>query len=192
DVGVNNAGAVKGAEMLAKLLSDGVMPKGATYAAMEAGMNKGEIAMMISGPWAWANLKKSGIDFGVASIPSIGGKPSKAFIGVQGAMINAASNNKDIAKEFIEHYLLTTDGLKVLDADVSLGVTAQKDFFKTRQGDPLIAATMANIKTGLLMPSLPEMGRFWSAMESALNSITQGRQKPKEALDAAAQRIKAP
>ncbi len=192
DVGVNNAGAVKGAEMLAKLLSDGVMPKGATYAAMEAGMNKGEIAMMISGPWAWANLKKSGIDFGVAAIPSIGGKPSKAFIGVQGAMINAASNNKDIAKEFIEHYLLTTDGLKVLDADVSLGVTAQKDFFKTRQGDPLIAATMANIKTGLLMPSLPEMGRFWSAMESALNSLTQGRQKPKEALDAAAQRIKAP
>ena len=192
DVGVNNAGAVKGAEMLAKLISDGAMPKGATYAAMEAGMNKGEIAMMISGSWAWANLKKSGIDFGVAPIPSVGGKPSKAFIGVQGAMINAASNNKDVAKEFIERYLLTTEGLKVLDSDVSLGVTAQKEFFKTREGDPLIASTMANIKTGLLMPSLPAMGRFWSAMESALNNITQGRQKPKEALDAAAQRIKAP
>ncbi len=29
-------------------------------------------------------------------------------------------------------------------------------------------------------------------MESALGNITQGRQKPKEALDAAAARIKAP
>ncbi|HEX4418970.1 MAG TPA: maltose/maltodextrin ABC transporter substrate-binding protein MalE [Kofleriaceae bacterium] len=192
DIGVNNAGAVKGAEMLAKLINDGVMPKSATYAAMESAMNKGEIAMMISGPWAWANLKKSGIDFGVAPLPSIAGKPAKAFIGVQGAMINRASNNKDVAKEFIENYLLTTDGLQTLDRDVSLGVTAQKDFYKTRAADPLIAATMANIKSGLLMPSLPEMGRFWSAMESALNSITQGRQKPKEALDAAAQRIKAP
>jgi maltose/maltodextrin transport system substrate-binding protein len=36
------------------------------------------------------------------------------------------------------------------------------------------------------------MGKFWSAMESALGNITQGRQKAKEALDGAAQRIKAP
>jgi maltose/maltodextrin transport system substrate-binding protein len=191
DVGVNNAGAVKGAEMLVKLIDSGAMPKGATYSAMEAGMNKGEIAMMISGAWAWENLRKSKIDFGVAPIPSVGGKPSKVFIGVQGAMINRASNNKDLAKEFIENYLLTMDGLKTLDSDVSLGVTAHKEFFKTRAADPLIAATMENIKTGILMPSLPEVGKFWSAMESALNSLTQGRQKPKEALDAAAQRMKA-
>lgn len=192
DVGVNNAGAVKGAEMVAKLISEGVMPKGATYATMEGAMNKGEIAMMISGPWAWANLKKSKINFGVAPIPSIGGKPSKAFVGVQGAMINRASANKPLAVEFIENYMLSTDGLKTMDADVSLGVTAQKEFYKTRAGDPLIAATMANVNTGILMPSLPEMGKFWAAMESALGNISQGRQKPKEALDAAAQRIKAP
>lgn len=192
DVGVNNKGAIQGAEMLAKLLNDGVMPRGATYSTMEAAMNKGEIAMMLSGPWAWDNLRKSKIDFGVAPIPSVGGKPSKAFIGVQGAMINRASNNKELAVEFIENYLLTPDGLKTLDEDVPLGVTAHKDYYKKRASDPLIAATMQNIKTGLLMPSLPEMGKFWSAMQSALENLTQGRQKPKEALDAAAQRIKAP
>jgi len=192
DVGVNNPGAIKGAEMLVKLIDATVMPKGANYAAMEAAMNKGEIAMMITGPWAWDNLRKSKIDFGVAPIPSVGGKPAKAFIGVQGAMINRASNNKDLAKDFIENYLLTLDGLKTLDSDVSLGVTAHKEFYRTREADPLIVATKANIKTGILMPSLPEMSRFWSAMESALGNITQGRQKPKEALDGAAQRIKAP
>jgi maltose/maltodextrin transport system substrate-binding protein len=192
DVGVNNKGSVQGAEMLAKLIAVGVMPKGATYSTMEAAMNKGDIAMMISGPWAWDNLKKSKIDFAVAPIPSVGGKPSKSFIGVQGAMINRASNNKELAVEFIENYLLTMDGLKTLDSDVSLGVTAHKEFYNSRKADPLIAATMQNIKTGLLMPSLPEMGKFWSSMQSALENITQGRQKPKEALDNAAQRIKAP
>jgi maltose/maltodextrin transport system substrate-binding protein len=192
DVGVNNDGAVMGAEMLAKLIESGAMPKGADYAAMEAAMNKGDIAMMITGPWAWANLRKSKIDFAVAPVPSVGGKPSKVFIGVQGAMINRASNNKEAAVEFIENYLLTLDGLKTLDKDVSVGVTAHKEFYKTRATDPLITATMSNIKTGVLMPSLPEMGKFWSAMGSALPNITQGRQKPKEALDAAAQRIKAP
>ena len=192
DVGVNNKGSIQGAEMLAKLIAVGVMPKGATYSTMEAAMNKGEIAMMISGPWAWDNLRKSKIDFAVAPIPAVGGKPSKSFIGVQGAMINRASNNKELAVEFIENYLLTMDGLKTLDSDVSLGVTAHKEFYNSRKTDPLIAATMQNIKTGLLMPSLPEMGKFWSSMQSALENITQGRQKPKEALDNAAQRIKAP
>jgi maltose/maltodextrin transport system substrate-binding protein len=191
DVGVNNAGAIQGAEMIVKLIAEGVMPKGANYSTMEAAMSKSEIAMMISGAWAWANLKKAKIDFGVAPIPSIGGKPSKAFIGVQGAMINRASTNKQLAVEFIENYMLTMDGLKTMDADVSLGVTAHKEFYKTRATDPLIAATMANIKTGVLMPSLPAMSKFWAAMESALGNISQGRQKPKEALDAAAARIKA-
>ena len=107
-------------------------------------------------------------------------------------MINRASANKQLAVEFIENYMLTMDGLKTLDADVSLGVTAHKEFYKTRAADPLIAATMQNIRTGVLMPSLPAMGKFWSAMESALGNISQGRQKPKEALDAAAQRIKTP
>jgi maltose/maltodextrin transport system substrate-binding protein len=190
DIGVNNAGAVKGAEMLAKLIDTGVMPKGATYSAMEGAMNKGDIAMMLSGPWAWDNLKKSKIDFGVAPIPAIGGKPARAFIGVQGALINRASNNKEIAVEFIEGYLLTMDGLKTLDSDVPIGVPAHKEFYKTRAADPLIVATMQNIKNGLLMPSLPEMGKFWAAMESAFGNISQGRQKPKEALDAAAARIK--
>jgi maltose/maltodextrin transport system substrate-binding protein len=192
DVGVNNKGAVQGAEMLAKLIESGVMPKGANYTTMEAAMSKGEIATMISGPWAWDNLRKSKINFGVAPLPSLAGKPSKSFIGVQGAMINRASTSKELAVTFIEKYLLTGDGLKTLDSDVPLGVTAHKDFYKTRASDPLIAVTMQNIRTGNLMPSLPEMGKFWSAMASALGNITQGRQKPKEALDGAAQRIKAP
>jgi maltose/maltodextrin transport system substrate-binding protein len=192
DVGVNNAGAVKGGEMLAKLVAEGVMPKGADYARMEAAMLKGEIAMMISGPWAWANLKKAKIDFGVAPLPSIGGKVAKPFIGVQGAMINRASANKQLAVELIENYMLTLDGLKTMDADVSLGVTPHKEFYKTRAADPMIAATMANVKAGVLMPSLPEMSKFWGAMESAFGNISQGRQKPKEALDAAATRIKTP
>ena len=192
DIGVNNAGAIQGAEMIVKLIAEGVMPKGANYSTMEAAMNKGDLGMMITGPWAWANLKKAKIDFGVAPIPSIGGKPSKAFIGVQGAMINRASANKQLAVEFIENYMLTLDGLKTMDADVSLGVTPHKEFYKTRAGDPLIAATMVNVKSGVLMPSLPEMNKFWGAMESALGNISQGRQKPKDALDAAAARIKAP
>ncbi len=188
-VGVNDPGAVKGAQLLEKMVKDGVMPKGASYSAMEAGFNKGEIAMMITGPWAWENARKSNIDFGVAPIPSVNGKPSKPFVGVLGCMITAASPNKDIAKEFLERNLLTVEGLKTVNADVPLGTPANKAFFKELSKDPNIAATMKNVSQGEPMPNIPEMGKFWSAMASALENITNGRQAPKAALDAAAARM---
>ena len=38
-------------------------------------MGRGKLAMMISGPWAWSNLMKIGINFGVAPIPGVAGNP---------------------------------------------------------------------------------------------------------------------
>jgi maltose/maltodextrin transport system substrate-binding protein len=188
-VGVNSPGAVKGAELLASMIKSGVMPRGAGYADMEAAFNGGKVAMMISGPWAWENAKKSGIDFGVAPIPAAGGKPAKPFVGVLGCMITAPSPNKDIAKEFVENHVLRVEGLKKINADVPLGTPANKQFFQELSSDPNIKATMENVRLGDPMPNVPEMGRFWSAMASALENITNGRQGPKEALDAAAARI---
>jgi maltose/maltodextrin transport system substrate-binding protein len=188
-VGVNNAGALKGAELLSTLIQKGVMPKGANYAAMEAGFAKGEIAMMINGPWAWDNAKKAGINFGVARIPAVGSKPGKPFVGVLGCMITGPSQSKDIAKEFLENSVLTLDGLRAINADVALGTPANKAFFKELSENPNIKATMDNAQVGEPMPNIPEMGKFWAALQSALENITNGRQPPKEALDGAAARI---
>jgi len=190
--GVNNAGGVKGTELLAKLIKDGVMPKGAGYADMEAGMAQGKIAMMINGAWSWDNLKKSNINFGVARIPAVNGKKAAPFVGVIGAMISKASPNRDVAVEFIENYMLSVKGLKTINDDVPLGTPASKALFAELKSDPNIQATMASAQDGNPMPNNPEMGRFWSSMASALQNVTEGRQAPQEALDAAAKRIVAP
>lgn len=191
DTGVNNAGALKGAELIAKMIKDGVMPKGVGYADMEAAVNQGKVAMMINGPWAWDNLKKSKINFGVAKIPTVAGKKAAPFVGVMGAMINKSSPNRDIAVEFIENHMLSVAGLKAINDDVPLGTPASKAFFNQLKSDPNIQATMASAQDGAPMPNIPEMGRFWSSMASALQNMTEGRQSPKEALDAAAKRITA-
>ena len=188
-VGVNSPGAVKGAELLAGLIKNGQMPKGSGYAEMEAAFNKGDVATMITGPWAWDNLKKSAIDFGVAPIPDVAGKPAKPFVGVLGCMISAPSKQKDVAKEFIENHIMKVEGLKMINADVPLGTPANKAFFKELAENPNIKATMENARRGEPMPNIPEMGKFWSSMASALENITNGRQSPKEALDAAAARM---
>jgi maltose/maltodextrin transport system substrate-binding protein len=191
DTGVNNAGALKGADLLAKYVKDGVMTKGAGYAEMEAGMAQGKVAMMINGPWSWDNLKKAKIDFGVAKIPTVAGKKGAPFVGVLGAMISKASPNRDVAVEFIENYMLSVNGLKQINDDVPLGTPASKALYAELKSNPNIQATMASAQDGAPMPNNPEMGRFWSAMQSALQNMTEGRQSPKEALDGAAKRITA-
>jgi maltose/maltodextrin transport system substrate-binding protein len=190
DIGINNAGAVAGAQVLVDLIDGGQMPRGVTYAEMESAFADGEVAMMISGPWAWDNAKKARIDFGDGPIPGVHGKPSKPFVGVLGCMVTAPSKVKDIAREFIENYLLRIDSLKTINADVALGTPANKAFYAELAADPNIRATMENARRGEPIPNIPETGKFWTAADAALEAITQGRQSPKAALDGAAARMR--
>ena len=188
-VGVNAPGAVQAATMLQNLIRTGVLPKGAGYSEMEGAFNRGEIAMMISGPWAWDNARKSHIDFGVAPLPSVNGHDPKPFVGVLGCMIAAPSRNKDLARDFLENYVLTLDGLRTINDDVPLGTPANKAFFAELKSDPHIAATMDNARRGEPVPNIPEVGKFWTAMDAALEAVTNMRQSPQDALDGAKARI---
>ena len=88
DVGVDTSGAIKGLTEIIDLINAGVLPKGSSYSVMDQKMNSGELATMISGPWAWASLRQSGIDFGLAPIPGVDGNPGCPFVGVFAAFIN--------------------------------------------------------------------------------------------------------
>lgn len=187
--GVNNAGSIAGASIIKELIDKGVMPSGVDYGVMDAAINKGETAMVINGPWAWSNLDTSGINYGVAPIPSVNGQKAKSFVGVLSAAINAGSPNNDLAVEFLENYVLTDKGLKTINDNVALGAVASKSFSKVIAGDARIAATLANAENGIPMPSIPAMGKFWAAMEPALKSITGGQSSVEDALNGAATRI---
>jgi maltose/maltodextrin transport system substrate-binding protein len=188
DTGVNNAGAMTGAKVLRSLFDDGVMPAGVDYGVMDGAMGKGEVAMIINGPWSWSGYADAGIDVGVAPIPTVNGQVSPPFLGVQALAINAASPNADLAVELIENYIATDEGLATWNADGGLGALADISA-GAAQDDPKVAATLANAAVGIPMPSNPEMGAFWSAMEPALGNITTGSASVEDALNDAAARI---
>ncbi len=189
DVGVAHPAAVAAMEAVVGLIQAQVLPSSLSYSVAEARMNQGQLAMFISGPFAWENLRKSGIDFGVTTIPGVNGRPARPFVGVVGAVFNRSSPNLDLAQEFLEHYLITPQGLDAMDRHVPLGVPALIDAYRAKADDPLIAGSMQNIEVGTLMPNIPRMGVFWSAMESALATITSGRATPRAALENARQRM---
>lgn len=186
--GVNTDGAIAGAEVLKSLFDDGVMPQGVDYGVMDGAMNNGEVAMVLNGPWSWAAFEASGLNFGVAPIPTVGGEVSPPFLGVQALGINAASPNADLAVELIENYLATDEGLAIWNAKNGLGALADASAAEA-QNNPLVTDMLAVAANGVPMPSNPEMGAFWAAMGPALTNITSGASSPADALNDAAARI---
>ena len=187
DTGVNNEGAKMGVKFLVDLIKGDHMQKGADYGIMESSFVNGKVACIINGPWSWGQYSK--IKYSVNPIPTLNGKPGKPFVGVQGMTINQASPNKDLAKEFLLNYLLTDEGLEEMNKDKPLGAAALKSYEAKLEKDERIATTMANAKIGDPMPSVPEMNRFWSSLQTALKNATTGRQTIEEALKTAEDRI---
>lgn len=189
DTGVDNAGAKAGMQFLVDQVKAKTLNADTDYSIAEAAFNKGQTAMTINGPWAWSNIDESGINYGVTLLPTLNGKPSKTFVGVLSAGINAASPNKELAKEFLENYLLTDAGLDAVNKDKPLGAVTLKSFQQALEKDERIAATMNNARSGDIMPNIPQMAAFWYAMRTATLNALSGRQSVDAALKDAQARL---
>lgn len=189
DTGINHPGAVKGADVLARLIKEGTVIKNLSYNDAEKAMKERKQAMWITGPWAWEGLHKAGIKFGIAPLPTVAGQPARPFVGVLGAMLPKGSPNRAAAANFIENYLTQGSGLSTMNADRPIGIPASKAVFWDFYSDLQIRQAMEGVFAGKPMPNNPEMQYFWKNLSTALVGITTGAQKPKEALDTAARNI---
>jgi maltose/maltodextrin transport system substrate-binding protein len=191
NIGVATPGAVDALSEVVGLMRDGIIPKVCPYSQTEEMMGQGKLAMMISGPWAWSNLVKKGIDFGLAQIPGVAGKVGRPFVGVSVAYLNRSSPNQDLAKEFIERYLLTDEGLGDMDNAKPIGVPALISLYdKLAQNNAHLRELKASVDIGQVMPNVPQMGRFFTSMGAALQLAADGRLSADAALHQAEANIR--
>ncbi|MDG2954207.1 maltose/maltodextrin ABC transporter substrate-binding protein MalE [Bisgaard Taxon 10/6] len=190
DIGVNNEGAQKGLQFLVDFVKNKHIASDMDRQIAEAQFAKGEVAMIINGPWAWSNLDSAKMNYGVTTLPTFEGKPSKPFVGIVSVGINSASPNKDLAVEFIENYLLTEESLATINKTNTLGAIPLLSLQEKLSSDPRVEATMINAENGEIMPNIPQMTAFWYAENSAIKNAVIGRQTVKQALDEAASRIR--
>jgi len=182
DIGVANAGALEGLKAIVQLINTGILPKGSSQSIMSEKMASGQLALMINGPWDWANLRKAGVDFDLAPIPGVNGNPGRPFVGVFAAMINRSSPNVELAQHFLQEHVLTSESLKAMDADAPLGVPALKTLCDEMAArNHLIKVTYENAENGVVMPNIPQMGKFWSSMGAAFEIATNGGATPQDA-----------
>ncbi len=190
DLGLDNAGSIAGAKLLDQMVKDGIEVAGAGYAEVTGAFNAGDLAMMIGGPWTLADIKAAGIPYAVSAIPTIGGNAPGVFVGVQGFMISAYSENKVLANLFIKDYLISTDvmlGLYI-QGDRPPAYLPALDFLA---GNADIQGFAAAAATAIPMPKIAEMGSVWSAWSDALENIVNQTEDPTTAMQDAASQIRA-
>lgn len=190
DVGVATNGAIRAVAGIKDLLDSGVLAKGADYGSMMDGFKAGETAMIINGPWAWNEIRDAGINVGIANIPTVTGEPGKPFVGVLAAGISAVSTNHQLARHFLEEYLLTEDGLHAVNDDKPLGAVAHLGVVETLSEDPFIDHTFRSASRGEIMPNIPEMKRFWDLMTIRFAGMLEADSPITSTLNEAADRLR--
>ncbi|MGF2615320.1 extracellular solute-binding protein [Rossellomorea vietnamensis] len=194
DLGLNNEGAVEGAEYIQKWYEEGLFPKGIVGenggAAMDGLFNEGKVASVMNGPWSFQSYEEAGIDIGVAAMPTLpNGEPMKTFMGVKGWHVSGYSENQEWAQTFIE--FITQDEHSKLRFEQTKEVPTNTALVD----DPAIAenegakAVAEQSQHAVPMPNIPEMGEVWDPMADALQTVVTGKQEPKAALDSAVDTI---
>jgi arabinogalactan oligomer / maltooligosaccharide transport system substrate-binding protein len=194
DLGLNNDGAVEGAEYIAKWYQEGLFPNGIIGEnggqTLDGLFTEGKVAAVMNGPWAFQGYREAGIDIGVAPLPTLpNGEHVKTFIGVKGWYVSSFSKHPEWAQKLVEHIT------NAENAKIRFELTGEIPPVKSLIEDPVIAedeaASAVAIQSGygVPMPNIPEMGEVWDPMASALQLTVTGKQEPAKALDEAVKAI---
>ncbi|MDF2858115.1 MAG: cyclodextrin-binding protein [Neobacillus sp.] len=195
DIGINNGGAVEGAQYIQKFYKEGLFPSGIIgekgISVIESLFTEGKAAAIISGPWNVEPFTKAGVNWGVQKLPELeNGKNMAAFIGVKSYNVSSYSKNAELAEEFVKYIANEENSKKRYE------ITQEVPAVAALANDPVVTesavakAVAEQSKFSVLMPNIPQMNEVWVPTDSALQTIATGKAQPKEALDQAAETIK--
>lgn len=178
DIGLANAGAEKASAFLNDLrYKYNLVPEGVDGGAAKSAFVDGRLAMLLTGPWDIGDIKKAGIDYGIAAFPTPPGATGKwsPFVGVQGTMINAYGKQKAASAQFAKQISSSTAQVSFNQAGGRIPVSLSA---RTKlKADPVVAGFGKTISMGTPMPNIVEMGSVWGPWSAA---IAQSVQKPNQ------------
>ena len=186
---LNSANAVKGLTYFQSLRKS-ILDVPATDASGDfcnSSFVEGKAAMIITGPWKITDFKKAGIDFDITTIPAFPGtnKPATTFAGVRLAFVSSYSESPEEAQAFAE-FITSKEALEKR-FEITDQIPPRKDIDTNKKYSNGIKAQLVYSKP---MPTIPQLGTYWSAMGSAYSGIWDG-DNVKTALDAAAAAMEA-
>jgi arabinogalactan oligomer / maltooligosaccharide transport system substrate-binding protein len=188
DVGMDSEGMIAGAEFANTLIRDGYASENLDWEAAHVLFESGQTPFIITGPWAVERFKTNEVPYAISAFPAseADGEPGAPFIGVQGFMVNANSENLLLAQTYLTEFIATDESMQaIFEGDPRPSAWAA--IFNATEDDDMKGFAEAGAN-GQPMPAIPAMGYVWDAWGSAGLLIVQGELTPAKALaDAAAQ-----
>lgn len=178
---LNSPASVEGMKFMQSLAEVIKLPAAdMTTATADASFAAGKAAMHISGPWNVQTFLDAGIDLGITTLPSLPGnsEPAASFSGVRGMFVSAYTDHAEEAALFAE--FLLTDEMQALRNELIGSIPSTPISVES----PYINGFASQMKYAFPMPSIPQMGAYWAAMDSASKNIWDGADVQTE-LDAA-------
>ena len=151
----------------------------------------GKMAMYQSAMWSKGGLDESGINYGVAKLPSFNGKPLHSSIGASGMSIAKDSTKKDLAWKFLKFYASPEAvKLRVNDLPVRTSVANEMDM----KNDPIYKPffdilAVSNRETHAFLKN-PKWGKIQSNLSRAIEATIMGKGTAEENLNDAVSRSK--
>ena len=188
DMGVGKPGSLKAAEKVAQLGKQKVLRTSISGDNSISLFTSGKAAFLVSGPWALADVKKSGVKYDVQPIPGFAGeKPAAPFMGAQEVMIAQHAKNEAFAQEFVGNFLNTPEQMKTV-YELSQEPPSMLSLQKSVDKDAAVFAQAANVAQP--MPAIPEMQSVWEPLGKAYAAIVRGAE-PRSTMSKAGQTIAA-
>jgi arabinogalactan oligomer / maltooligosaccharide transport system substrate-binding protein len=183
DVGLDSEGMIAGVTYLTEAAKEGLIPETADYETAHQLFETGQVPFLMAGPWALDRIRASGVPYAVTSFPDEGAP----FLGVQGFMVNAFSENILLAQTFLTEYVATEEVMQKL-YETGLRPSAFNSVLDKTEDPDLLA--MGQITNAVPMPNIPEMGSVWSAWNNGITLAVTGEQEPEAAMTDAANQVR--
>lgn len=142
---------------------------------------EGKVAYEITGPWDITQFKESGINLGVTTLPTYNGKQLTPFAGVKNAHVSAWTKYPIAAQLFAE-FLVSDEGASILYEKADQ-ITTLKDISNVRglNEDECVKPFVEQFENSIPMPTVKNIGAFWTSTENAVIAMYDGQLTPEEA-----------
>ncbi len=191
DIGLANAGGVKGLETMLKLREISLKNAGdATWDSVQGLFLHGRVGAILQGPWAMKELSKAGFPLGVAPLPLMTGQRPSTFSGIMVLAVSSYSRFPKAAQLFAA---FATSEKQLCQHFAKTGqIPPLKAFLQdeTLSRDPLVKPFLDQLQASQPMPNIKEMKYLWVPMAAALRDAWDGKESPRSALDKALTTIK--
>ena len=168
---INSAQSIEGMKFFQSLKDVVKVPSSdLDTATVDGAFQSGNAAMHITGLWNVVPFEKAGIDFGVAPLPALPGDstPAASFSGTRAMFVSAYSEHPAEANEFAA--FLMSDEMQKLRFDI----TGALPSIDTKVSSPYAEGFLKQLDYAFPMPTVPEMGMYWEAMNNASKNIWDG------------------